>query len=701
MTNNSNNKGGNKGKPGMGKKPGGKSGFNWYWIYGLILIGLLALQFLNFDSSERINQKDFAEMLRAGDIEKVQIVNDNLVEVTVNPDSLKKKERYADIRNQKFGGGLNEGPHFVFEMPAEAFQKKLDEWQEGLPQEKQIYPEYVTRTDWTGQVLSWVIPIGLFVLLWLFLMRRLSGGMGGGGSQIFNVGKSKASLYDKNTQVNVTFKDVAGLEEAKEEVMEVVDFLKNPGKYTRLGGKIPKGVLLVGPPGTGKTLIAKAMAGEAQVPFFSMSGSDFVEMFVGVGASRVRDLFKQAREKAPCIIFIDEIDAIGRARGKQLIQGNDERENTLNALLVEMDGFSTDKGVIIVAATNRPDVLDSALLRSGRFDRQIAVDKPDLNAREQIFRVHLKPIRVSKEVDPKILAQQTPGFVGSDIANICNEAALIAARTEKKSVEMKDFQDAIDRQIGGLEKKNKLIQPDEKRIIAYHEAGHTIAGWFLPHADPLLKVSIVPRGMAALGYAQYVPKEQYLINTDQFNDRICKTLAGRAAEQLVFGQISTGAQNDLDSVTKMAYAMITIYGMDKEIGHLSYYELQDGNAFNKPYSEATAALIDQRAKGIIQEQYDRALKLLEERYEELERIAQELLKKEVIYKRDVEAIIGKRPFDEHGNAGNEETPETEDATPDVPKSSAPAENEGINGTETAPGESKTPAAASGEAEEQA
>ncbi len=700
MTNNSNNKGGNKGKPGMGKKPGGKSGFNWYWIYGLILIGLLALQFLNFESSERINQKDFAEMLRAGDIEKVQIINGNIVEVTVNPDSLAKKERYADIRNQKFGGGRNQGPHFVFEMPAEAFQKKLDEWQEDLPPEKQIYPEYVTRTDWTGQVLSWVIPIGLFVLLWLFLMRRLSGGMGGGGSQIFNVGKSKANLYDKNTQVNVTFKDVAGLEEAKEEVMEVVDFLKNPGKYTRLGGKIPKGVLLVGPPGTGKTLIAKAMAGEAQVPFFSMSGSDFVEMFVGVGASRVRDLFKQAREKAPCIIFIDEIDAIGRARGKQLIQGNDERENTLNALLVEMDGFSTDKGVIIVAATNRPDVLDSALLRSGRFDRQIAVDKPDLNAREQIFRVHLKPIRVSPEVDAKILAQQTPGFVGSDIANICNEAALIAARTNKKSVEMKDFQDAIDRQIGGLEKKTKLIQPDEKRIIAYHEAGHAIAGWYLPHADPLLKVSIVPRGMAALGYAQYVPKEQYLINTDQFKDRICKTLAGRAAEQIVFGEISTGAQNDLDSVTKMAYAMITIYGMDKEIGHLSFYELQDGNAFNKPYSEATAALIDQRAKGIIQEQYERALKLLQERYEELECIAQELLKKEVIYKRDIETLIGKRPVDEHGNTENEETAEAEKTKPDLLKSGTSDKNEDINGREAAPGEGAAPTAAE-ETEEQA
>ncbi len=700
MTNNSNNKGGGKGKPGPVKNPGGKSGFNWYWIYGLILIGLLALQFLNFESSERINQKDFAEMLRAGDIEKVQIVNDNLVEVTINPDSLAKKERYAEMRNQKFGGGANQGPHFVFEMPAEAFQKKLDEWQEGLPAEKQIYPEYVTRTDWTGQVLSWVIPIGLFVLLWLFLMRRLSGGMGGGGSQIFNVGKSKASLYDKNTRVNVTFKDVAGLEEAKEEVMEVVDFLKNPGKYTRLGGKIPKGVLLVGPPGTGKTLIAKAMAGEAQVPFFSMSGSDFVEMFVGVGASRVRDLFKQAREKAPCIIFIDEIDAIGRARGKQLIQGNDERENTLNALLVEMDGFSTDKGVIIVAATNRPDVLDTALLRSGRFDRQIAVDKPDLNAREQIFRVHLKPIKVSDEVDPKILAQQTPGFVGSDIANICNEAALIAARTSKKSVEMKDFQDAIDRQIGGLEKKNKLIQPDEKRIIAYHEAGHAIAGWFLPHADPLLKVSIVPRGMAALGYAQYLPKEQYLINVDQFNDRICKTLAGRAAEQIVFGQISTGAQNDLDSVTKMAYAMITIYGMDKEIGHLSYYELQDGNAFNKPYSEATAALIDQRAKSIIQIQYDRALKLLQERYEELERIARELLKKEVIYKRDVEALIGKRPFDEHGKPEREEKQEQKDGGPEGPQPEASAGDDGINGKETASGDSETPAAAE-EAEGQA
>ncbi|HPE98796.1 MAG TPA: ATP-dependent zinc metalloprotease FtsH, partial [Chitinophagales bacterium] len=461
------------------------------------------------------------------------------------------------------------------------------------------------------------------------------------------IGKSKANLYDKDTKVNVTFNDVAGLDEAKEEVMEVVDFLKNPKKYTSLGGKIPKGVLLVGSPGTGKTLLAKAMAGEAQVPFFSISGSDFVEMFVGVGASRVRDLFRQAREKAPCVIFIDEIDAIGRARGKNMMQSNDERENTLNQLLVEMDGFGTDKGVIILAATNRPDVLDPALLRPGRFDRQISIDKPDLNGREQIFKVHLKPVKVSTDVDPMKLALQTPGFAGAEIANVCNEAALIAARRGKKFVEMQDFNDAIDRVIGGLEKKNKLISPDEKKIIAYHEAGHAICGWFLEHADPLVKVSIVPRGVAALGYAQYMPKEQFLYTTEQLNDMMCMTLGGRAAEEIVFGRISTGAQNDLERITKMAYAMVTIYGMNKRIGNVSFNDPQQDYRFAKPYSEELAKAIDEEVRSIIDAAYIRTRNLLTDKRSQLESVAQELLQKEIIFKTDMERLIGNRPFEEH------------------------------------------------------
>ncbi len=445
----------------------------------------------------------------------------------------------------------------------------------------------------------------------------------------------------------MTFNDVAGLDEAKEEVMEVVDFLKNPKKYTSLGGKIPKGVLLVGSPGTGKTLLAKAMAGEAQVPFFSISGSDFVEMFVGVGASRVRDLFRQAREKAPCVIFIDEIDAIGRARGKNMMQSNDERENTLNQLLVEMDGFGTDKGVIILAATNRPDVLDPALLRPGRFDRQISIDKPDLNGREQIFKVHLKPVKVSTDVDPMKLALQTPGFAGAEIANVCNEAALIAARRGKKFVEMQDFNDAIDRVIGGLEKKNKLISPDEKKIIAYHEAGHAICGWFLEHADPLVKVSIVPRGVAALGYAQYMPKEQFLYTTEQLNDMMCMTLGGRAAEEIVFGRISTGAQNDLERITKMAYAMVTIYGMNKRIGNVSFNDPQQDYRFAKPYSEELAKAIDEEVRSIIDAAYIRTRNLLTDKRSQLESVAQELLQKEIIFKTDMERLIGNRPFEEH------------------------------------------------------
>ncbi|MCB0798627.1 MAG: ATP-dependent zinc metalloprotease FtsH, partial [Chitinophagales bacterium] len=504
------------------------------------------------------------------------------------------------------------------------------------------------RKEWGPTIIGWLLPLFLLVAVWLFIMRRVTGGGGvGGGGQIFNIGKSKANLYDKDTKVNVTFNDVAGLDEAKEEVMEVVDFLKNPKKYTSLGGKIPKGVLLVGSPGTGKTLLAKAMAGEAQVPFFSISGSDFVEMFVGVGASRVRDLFRQAREKAPCVIFIDEIDAIGRARGKNMMQSNDERENTLNQLLVEMDGFGTDKGVIILAATNRPDVLDPALLRPGRFDRQISIDKPDLNGREQIFKVHLKPVKVSTDVDPMKLALQTPGFAGAEIANVCNEAALIAARRGKKFVEMQDFNDAIDRVIGGLEKKNKLISPDEKKIIAYHEAGHAICGWFLEHADPLVKVSIVPRGVAALGYAQYMPKEQFLYTTEQLNDMMCMTLGGRAAEEIVFGRISTGAQNDLERITKMAYAMVTIYGMNKRIGNVSFNDPQQDYRFAKPYSEELAKAIDEEVRSIIDAAYIRTRNLLTDKRSQLESVAQELLQKEIIFKTDMERLIGNRPFEEH------------------------------------------------------
>ena len=481
----------------------------------------------------------------------------------------------------------------------------------------------------------------------MFLMRRATGGMGGAGGQIFNIGKSKANLYDKDTKVSVTFDDVAGLDEAKEEVKEVVDFLKNPKKYTALGAKIPKGVLLVGPPGTGKTLLAKAMAGEAQVPFFSISGSDFVEMFVGVGASRVRDLFKQAREKAPCIIFIDEIDAVGRARGKNMMQSNDERESTLNQLLVEMDGFSGDKGIIMLAATNRPDVLDSALLRPGRFDRQISIDKPDQKGREQIFKVHLKKLtKLGPDVTPEKLASLTPGFAGAEIANVCNEAALVAARKEKTQVEVDDFNEAIDRSIGGLEKKNKIISPHEKEIIAYHEAGHAICGWYLEHAHPLLKVTIIPRGIAALGYAQYLPKEQYLYRTEQLLDEICMTLGGRAAEEIVFGKISTGAQNDLQRITQLAYAMVTVYGMNEKVGNVSFYDPQQDTTFTKPYSDDTAKVIDEEVRKLIDTAYQRTLALLTEKREQLNKIAEALLAKEILFKSDLDDLIGKRTFDE-------------------------------------------------------
>jgi cell division protease FtsH len=505
----------------------------------------------------------------------------------------------------------------------------------------------VSDPEFFGPLINFLFPLLMFGLLFVLMMRKVGGPGGGGGpGGIFNIGKSKAQLFDKGTKVNITFADVAGLDEAKQEVMEIVDFLKNPKKYTALGGKIPKGALLVGPPGTGKTLLAKAMAGEAQVPFFSMSGSDFVELFVGVGASRVRDLFKQAREKAPCVIFIDEIDAIGRARGKNMMVSNDERENTLNQLLVEMDGFGGDSGIIILAATNRPDVLDSALLRPGRFDRQISIDKPDLKGREAIFRVHLKPIKTSDKLNIHKLAEQTPGFAGADIANVCNEAALIAARKGKDKVEMDDFQDAIDRVIGGLEKKNKIISPDEKKIIAYHEAGHAVCGWFLEHAYPLLKVTIVPRGVAALGYAQYTPKEQYLYDTEQLMDQMCMTLGGRASEDIFFGKISTGAQNDLQQVTRLAYSMVTVYGMNEKVGKLSFYDPQQENTFTKPYSEETGKLIDDEVRSLVDDAYRRTKQLLSDKREKVERLAIALLDREVLHKDDVEVILGKRPFEE-------------------------------------------------------
>jgi AFG3 family protein len=522
----------------------------------------------------------------------------------------------------------------------------MDEVQKDFGQNEKIVVEFANTRETSNFLVNW-LPILLLIGFTFFMVRRMSGGSGGGGgAQIFNIGKSRAQLYDKETNVNITFKDVAGLDEAKEEVMEIVDFLKNPKKYTVLGGKIPKGALLIGSPGTGKTLLAKAVAGEAGVPFFSLSGSDFVEMFVGVGASRVRDLFKQAKEKAPCIIFIDEIDAVGRARGKNAMQGaNDERENTLNQLLTEMDGFGTDIGIIILAATNRPDILDSALLRPGRFDRQISIDKPDLKGRAAIFRVHLKPLKLAADVDETKLATQTAGFAGAEIMNVCNEAALIAARRNKEMVDMADFQAAVDRVIGGLEKKNKVISDHEKQIVAYHEAGHAISGWFLEHVDPLVKVSIVPRGVAALGYAQYLPKDQYLYTTEQMINMMCMTLGGRVAEDIIFNRISTGAQNDLERITKMAYAMVTIYGMNEKVGNLSFNDPNNEYGFTKPYSDKTAELIDQEVRALVDLCYQKTKALLIEKKELLEILAQELLKKEIIFQADLEVILGKRPFE--------------------------------------------------------
>lgn len=594
-------------------------------------------------SNEQITWNRIEEMIQDRAIDKLVIINQKFAHIYIKEELL-SDSKYSDAAKNNIAG---DAYHYWLEIGSvDAFANTLKEAQEtaNVSKDDFIYPSYESKQNWLTPILSWVLPLIIVIAIWFFIMRRVSGGAGGPGGQLFNIGKSKATLFDQNSKVNVTFKDVAGLDEAKEEVMEVVDFLKNPKKYTALGGKIPKGVLLVGPPGTGKTLLAKAVAGEAGVPFFSISGSDFVEMFVGVGASRVRDLFKQAREKAPCIVFIDEIDAIGRARGRNSIQGgNDERENTLNQLLVEMDGFSTDKGVILMAATNRPDVLDSALLRPGRFDRQIGIDRPDLKGRAAIFKVHLKQIKIAEEVTAEALSEMTPGFAGADIANICNEAALIAARRNKSAVDMDDFNYALDRVIGGLEKRNKLIAPEEKKIIAYHEAGHAICGWYLEHASPLVKVTIVPRGIGTLGYAQYLPKEEYITRTEQLLDRLCMTFGGRAAEKIVFNKISTGAQNDLDQVTKMAYSMITVFGMNDNVGQVSFHGLQN-DSFQKPYSDDTATLIDEEVRKLLNQQYERAQNLLLEKRNELELLANQLLEKEVLLKSDLETLIGPRPF---------------------------------------------------------
>ncbi len=625
--------------------------FNIMWIYAIIILSLFAVQYLfsGNQASDTTYQQFETNMLKAGDVEKiVAFKNSDLVtaEVYIKKDKL-TEDKYKKVRTNENFAVSNNGPQYKFNYGSyELLQSRLTEAQKDIPAEQRVPIVFESRENgWLSWFLTFVFPVLLIIGFWMFFMRRMGGGAGGGaGGQIFNIGKSKATLFDKESQVNVTFNDVAGLEEAKQEVMEIVDFLKNPKKYTNLGGKIPKGALLVGAPGTGKTLLAKAVAGEAQVPFFSLSGSDFVEMFVGVGASRVRDLFKQAKDKAPCIIFIDEIDAIGRARGKNsMIGGNDERENTLNQLLVEMDGFGTDSGIIIMAATNRPDVLDSALLRPGRFDRQIAIDKPDLVGREQIFKVHLKPLKLAEGVESRKLSAQTPGFAGAEIANVCNEAALIAARKNKQAVDMQDFQDAIDRVIGGLEKKNKIISPEEKRIVAYHEAGHAIAGWFLEHADPLVKVSIVPRGLAALGYAQYLPKEQFLYTKEQLVDGMCMTLGGRVAEDIVFGKISTGAQNDLERITKLAYAMVAYYGMSPIVGNVSFADQQE-QQFNKPYSDHTAQMIDEEVRKLIQGLYESTKVLLNEKREGLELLANKLLEKEILFQSDLEEILGKRPF---------------------------------------------------------
>lgn len=653
---------------GKGRK---KPGFNFYWVYGILALLLIGLNFFNWGGSAiEISQQRFeVEMLPTNDLKKLVVVNREMVEVYIKPEKL-DQEKYSDLEGRGTGAMDSLRPNYTFKIGSvENFEQQIREGQKDLPAEERVPVFYEQRRNWGTDILGWLLPIGLLIVFWLFIMRRMAGASGGG--QIFNIGKSKATLFDKDTHVTVTFKDVAGLEEAKIELMEIVDFLKNPKKYTDLGGQIPKGALLVGPPGTGKTLLAKAVAGQAQVPFFSLSGSDFVEMFVGVGASRVRDLFKQAKEKAPCIIFIDEIDAIGRARGKNPMTGaNDERENTLNQLLTEMDGFGTNQGVIILAATNRADILDRALMRAGRFDRQIHVEMPDLEERKAIFKVHMKPLKLAENVDPDFLARQTPGFSGADIANVCNEAALIAARRNKKLVERQDFLDAVDRIIGGLEKRNKIISPSEKKVIAYHEAGHASVSWLLEYAHPLVKVTIVPRGKA-LGAAWYLPEERQITTFDQMFDEITATLGGRASEEIIFGKISTGALNDLEKVTKQAYAMVVYFGLNQRIGNVSYYDStgQSEYSFTKPYSEQTAQVIDEEVSKMIELAYQRAKKIISENKDKLIKLGDLLLEKEVIFREDLEIIFGKRPYEVEGESKAEQNieavhPEPEDTHPD-------------------------------------
>ena len=630
------------------KKQPKQTPFNQYWIFGSIVLVFLLLNIFSgsgSQSSETTTPYKFFEYAAKGDVEKIEIINKREVYVYLTRDAKIKDEHKNSSKNSLLSIA-SKNPNYRFEFgDLQNFENKL--YQVNEENNVNIEVNYITEQNIWGDILISMLPFIVIIAIWIFIMRRMSSGGGGAGGQIFSIGKSKAKLFDANSKVKTTFKDVAGLEGAKEEVQEIVDFLKNPKKYTALGGKIPKGALLIGSPGTGKTLLAKAVAGEAKVPFFSLSGSDFVEMFVGVGASRVRDLFKQAKEKSPSIIFIDEIDAIGRARGKSNFTGsNDERENTLNQLLTEMDGFGTNTNVIVIAATNRADVLDKALMRAGRFDRQIYVDLPDVRERKKIFEVHLRPLKKSSTVDVDFLSKQTPGFSGADIANVCNEAALIAARKNKKSVGKQDFLDAVDRIVGGLEKKNKIITEDEKKAVAFHEAGHATVSWMLEHAAPLVKVTIVPRGRS-LGAAWYLPEERLIVRPEQMLDEMCAALGGRAAEKVIFNQISTGALSDLEKVTKQARAMVTVYGLNEKVGNLTYYDSSNGNeyGFTKPYSEQTAETIDKEISAIIEKQYQRAISILKKNKKKLTQLAEVLLTKEVIFKDNLEEIFGKRPFD--------------------------------------------------------
>jgi ATP-dependent metalloprotease FtsH len=644
----------------------GKPKFNFYWIYGILAVVFIAIQYFNYSNPvKETTWNKVSEMLTKQDVEKIVVINKEKAEIYIKKEKIQKDSAYKEFQKKSLGTSFGNNPQYFYQVPSgDIFWELLKDTRDSTvaqmrragktPVQIQLFikqfpypPGTDTRKDIFGDIFSYLIPIILLIGIWFLIMRLMNRGSGGGGGQIFNIGKSKAQLFDKDTMVNITFNDVAGLEEAKVEVMEIVDFLKNPLKYTTLGGKIPKGALLVGPPGTGKTLLAKAVAGEAKVPFFSISGSDFVEMFVGVGASRVRDLFRQAKEKAPCIIFIDEIDAIGRARGRNAITGaNDERENTLNQLLTEMDGFATNAGVIILAATNRADILDRALMRAGRFDRQIHVELPDLEERKAIFMVHLKPLKLDDSLNVEFLAKQTPGFSGADIANVCNESALIAARKNKTVIGKQDFMDAIDRIIGGLEKRNKIISPHEKKVIAFHEAGHAAVSWLLEFAHPLVKVTIVPRGKA-LGAAWYLPEERQITTYEQMFDEITAALGGRASEEITFGKISTGALNDLEKVTKQAYAMVVYFGLNKKVGNISYYDSsgQAEYSFQKPYSEKTAEVIDKEISLLIESAYDKAKAILKENKERLDKLANVLLEKEVIFKEDLEEIFGKRPYD--------------------------------------------------------